>query len=176
MLAPAVMFPEMFRGKDPYDIDTGWRPRRYVFAQEGTKGGPVRLSSSDVSATAMGPPWSQLASANRDIGVKGICTNTVPVCAYGSVGRFEAACLLKRLIDAAARELCMSPEAIRGVNFVPPSAMPYTSATKLLLDSGEFKEVVNRCMATAKWSRSGKQLRTRAKNQWCSEWQNEILL
>ena len=66
----------------------------------------------------------------------------MPVCAYGSVGRFEAACLLKRLIDAAARELCMSPEAIRGVNFVPPSAMPYTSATKLLLDSGEFKEVV----------------------------------
>lgn len=40
-LAPAVMFPEMFP-KDPYDIDPGWRPTGFVFALEGTKGGPVR--------------------------------------------------------------------------------------------------------------------------------------
>ena len=41
MLAPGVMHPEMF-GKDPYDIDAGWRPTGFVFALEGTKGGPVR--------------------------------------------------------------------------------------------------------------------------------------
>jgi arylsulfatase len=40
-LAPAVLFPEMF-GKDPYDMDPGWRPTGYVYALEGTKGGPVR--------------------------------------------------------------------------------------------------------------------------------------
>ncbi|MGO9417921.1 sulfatase-like hydrolase/transferase [Roseiarcus sp.] len=40
-LAPGVMFPEMF-AKDPYDIDPGWRPTGFVFALEGTKGGPVR--------------------------------------------------------------------------------------------------------------------------------------
>jgi arylsulfatase len=40
-LTPAVLFPEMF-AKDPYDMDPGWRPRGYVFALEGTKGGPVR--------------------------------------------------------------------------------------------------------------------------------------
>ena len=40
-LTPAVMIPEMF-GKDPYDIDPGWRPKGYVFALEGVKGGPVR--------------------------------------------------------------------------------------------------------------------------------------
>jgi len=40
-LSPAVLFPEMF-GDDPYDIDPGWRPRGYVWALEGTKGGPVR--------------------------------------------------------------------------------------------------------------------------------------
>ncbi|MGH6933130.1 MAG: sulfatase-like hydrolase/transferase [Dongiaceae bacterium] len=40
-LTPAVLFPQMF-GKDPYDIDPGWRPTGYVFALEGTKGGPVR--------------------------------------------------------------------------------------------------------------------------------------
>ncbi|HEY4311348.1 MAG TPA: sulfatase-like hydrolase/transferase [Pirellulales bacterium] len=40
-LSPAVMFPEMYP-KDPYDLDSGWRPTGYVFALEGAKGGPVR--------------------------------------------------------------------------------------------------------------------------------------
>jgi arylsulfatase len=40
-LSAAVMFPEMFPD-DPYDMDKGWRPRGYIWALEGTKGGPVR--------------------------------------------------------------------------------------------------------------------------------------
>ena len=40
-LTPAVLFPEMY-GEDPYDMDKGWRPRGYVWALEGKKGGPVR--------------------------------------------------------------------------------------------------------------------------------------
>src|ERR1700731_3949209 len=86
------------------------------------------------------------------VNVKGVCSNTGVVCAYRGAGRPEAAYLLERLVDAAARETGMSPDAIRRINFVPPSAMPYTSATKLLLDSGEFEEVMNRAMATAEWS------------------------
>ena len=86
------------------------------------------------------------------INVKGVCTNTVPVCAYRGAGRPEAGYLLERLVDVAARELGKTPDAIRRVNFVPPSAMPYTSATKLVLDSGEFEEVMNRAMAAAEWS------------------------
>ncbi len=86
------------------------------------------------------------------VNVKGVCTNTVAVCAYRGAGRPEAAYLLERLVDAAARELAMTPDAIRRVNFVPPSAMPYTSATKLVLDSGEFEEVMDRCMTAAEWS------------------------
>ncbi len=43
------------------------------------------------------------------INVKGICTNTVPVCAYRGAGRPEAAYLLERLVDAAARDLGMTP-------------------------------------------------------------------
>jgi carbon-monoxide dehydrogenase large subunit len=86
------------------------------------------------------------------VNVKGVCTNTVVVCAYRGAGRPEAAYLLERLVDAAARELAMTPDAIRRVNFVLPSAMPYTSATKLVLDSGEFEEIMDRCMTAAEWS------------------------
>jgi aerobic carbon-monoxide dehydrogenase large subunit len=95
------------------------------------------------------------------INVKGVCTNTVPVCAYRGAGRPEAAYLLERLVDVAARELGMTVEAVRRVNFVPPSAMPYSSATKLLLDSGEFKEVMKRAMAAAEW-KSFRQRRKRS--------------
>jgi carbon-monoxide dehydrogenase large subunit len=86
------------------------------------------------------------------VNVKGICTNTVPVCAYRGAGRPEAAYLVERLVDAAARELGMTPDAIRRINFVPPSAMPYVSATKLAFDSGQFERVMDQCMAAAEWS------------------------
>ena len=86
------------------------------------------------------------------INVKGICTNTVPVCAYRGAGRPEAAYLMERLVDAAARDIGMSPDAIRRLNFIPPSAMPYTSATKLAIDSGEFETVMNQCMEAADWT------------------------
>ncbi len=35
------LYPEMY-GKDPYDIDNSWQPRGFVWALEGTKGGPTR--------------------------------------------------------------------------------------------------------------------------------------
>ena len=86
------------------------------------------------------------------VNVKGVCTNTVPVCAYRGAGRPEAGYLLERLVDAAARQLKKTPDAIRRINFVPPSAMPYTSPTKLMIDSGEFEKVMDRCMAAAEWT------------------------
>src|SRR5262249_49810312 len=86
------------------------------------------------------------------INVKGVCTNTVPVCAYRGAGRPEASYLIERLVDAAAREIGMSPDKIRRINFIPPSAMPYTSATKITFDSGEFERVMDLCMEKADWA------------------------
>jgi carbon-monoxide dehydrogenase large subunit len=93
------------------------------------------------------------------VNVKGVCTNTVPVCAYRGAGRPEAGYLLERLVDAAARELGMAPDRIRRINFVPPSAMPYTSATKLLLDSGEFETIMDLCMEASDWASFNKRRR-----------------
>ena len=70
------------------------------------------------------------------VNVKGVCTNTVPVCAYRGAGRPEAAYLLERLVDAAARELRVSPDAIRRVNFVPPSAMTRRSRPRAMPQAG----------------------------------------
>src|SRR5215213_6618508 len=62
--------------------------------------------------------------------VRGAYTNTVPVDAYRGAGRPEAAYLIERLVDAAARELDMTPDRIRRINLIPKKAIPYTSPTK----------------------------------------------
>jgi carbon-monoxide dehydrogenase large subunit len=85
------------------------------------------------------------------INVKGVCTNTVPVCAYRGAGRPESSYLIERLVDAAARELNMSPDKIRRLNLIPKKAIPYTSPTKLYFDSGEFVEIMDAAMENADW-------------------------
>ena len=86
------------------------------------------------------------------INVKGVCTNTVPVCAYRGAGRPEASYLIERLVDAAARDLGITPDKIRRINLIPPSKIPYTSATKLTFDSGEFERVMDLAMQNADWA------------------------
>ncbi len=83
--------------------------------------------------------------------VRTVFTNTVPVDAYRGAGRPEAAYVVERLVDAAARKLDMTPDAIRRKNFIPPKAMPYTTATGKIYDSGDFAAHMKRAMDVAEW-------------------------
>ena len=65
-------------------------------------------------------------------------TNTLPVDAYRGAGRPEAAYVIERLVDTAARELGLAPEALRRKNFIKPKQMPYTTPTDQTYDTGEF--------------------------------------
>jgi aerobic carbon-monoxide dehydrogenase large subunit len=83
--------------------------------------------------------------------VRTVFTNTVPVDAYRGAGRPEAAYVLERLVDACARKLGMTPDAIRRKNFIPPKAMPYKTATGKVYDSGDFVAHMKRAMEIAEW-------------------------
>ena len=72
------------------------------------------------------------------VAVKGVVTNTVPVDAYRGAGRPEAVYLIERLVDQAARVLGINPGELRRRNFIPSSAMPFTTPLELTYDSGEF--------------------------------------
>src|SRR5437762_12124811 len=91
--------------------------------------------------------------------VRTVFTNSVPVDAYRGAGRPEAAYVIERLVDAAARKLGMTPDAIRRKNFIPPKAMPYKTATGKVYDSGDFTAHMKRAMEVANW----KQFPKRAK-------------
>jgi len=83
--------------------------------------------------------------------VRTIFTNTVPVDAYRGAGRPEAAYVLERLVDACARKLGMTVDAIRRKNFIPPRAMPYKTATGKVYDSGDFAAHLKRAMEIGGW-------------------------
>ncbi|MET0878646.1 MAG: xanthine dehydrogenase family protein molybdopterin-binding subunit [Tardiphaga sp.] len=83
--------------------------------------------------------------------VRTVFTNSVPVDAYRGAGRPEAAYVVERLVDACARKLGMTPDAIRRKNFIQPKAMPYTTATGKVYDSGDFTAHMKRAMEVANW-------------------------
>jgi aerobic carbon-monoxide dehydrogenase large subunit len=83
--------------------------------------------------------------------VRTVFTHTVPVDAYRGAGRPEAAYVIERLVDAAARKLGMTPDAIRKKNFISPKAMPYKTATGKVYDSGDFTAHMKRAMEVANW-------------------------
>lgn len=83
--------------------------------------------------------------------VRTVFTHSVPVDAYRGAGRPEAAYVVERLVDACARKLGMTPDAIRRKNFISPKAMPYRTATGKVYDSGDFTAHMKRAMEVADW-------------------------
>jgi carbon-monoxide dehydrogenase large subunit len=83
--------------------------------------------------------------------VRGVITNTQPVDAYRGAGRPEAAYLIERIVDKAARELGVSPVELRKQNYIQPDQFPFTTATGLVYDSGDFDRNLDDAMALADW-------------------------
>jgi carbon-monoxide dehydrogenase large subunit len=96
--------------------------------------------------------------------VRTVFTNTVPVDAYRGAGRPEAAYVVERLVDAAARKLDMTPDAIRRKNFITPKSMPYKTATGKIYDSGDFTAHMKRAMEIADWKEFPKRARAAKKD------------
>lgn len=92
------------------------------------------------------------------IRIRGVFTNTVPVDAYRGAGRPEAAYVIERLMDTAARDLGIAPDALRRKNFIKPKAMPYRTATGKVYDSGDFAGHMARAQEIADWKGFGRRL------------------
>ena len=79
-----------------------------------------------------------------DIATRGYVTNTATVGIYRGAGRPEAALLMERLMDAAARALVVDPVEIRRRNLIAASAMPYRTPTGQTFDSGRYAKLLER--------------------------------
>ena len=91
--------------------------------------------------------------------IRTVFTHSVPVDAYRGAGRPEAAYVIERLVDACARKLGMTPDAVRRKNFIQPRALPYKTATGKVYDSGDFAAHLKRAMEIADWKEFPKRAR-----------------
>ena len=78
--------------------------------------------------------------------VIGAYSNTTPVDAYRGAGRPEATYLIERLVDLFARELDMDPVDVRRKNLIPADAFPYTVATGITYDSGNYERALEKAL------------------------------
>ncbi len=69
-----------------------------------------------------------------------VFTNTACNGPFRGSGRPEAAYVLERLVDEAAREMGIDRAEIRRRNFVAPEAMPFKTGLLYTLDCGEFAD------------------------------------
>jgi carbon-monoxide dehydrogenase large subunit len=90
---------------------------------------------------------------------KATFTHTTPLGPYRGAGRPEAAYVIERLMDEAARKLNMDPVELRRRNYIPPSAMPYNTTANWTVgapvgwtyDSGDFARLTDRAVQLADW-------------------------
>ena len=107
------------------------------------------------SATAVPGPYL-LPAYRMDVTVA--LTNRVPVSSVRGAGYPQAAFVMERLMDRAARELGQDRAAFRAGNLIPAAKMPYRKPLKarsgaaIVYDSGDYPAAQARTLAAAGWN------------------------
>lgn len=76
-----------------------------------------------------------------------VCTNKAPLGAFRGAGRPEATAMLERLIDVAAAELGIDPVELRRRNLIRTAEHPFTSATGMTYDGGDYPALLQDAVA-----------------------------
>jgi carbon-monoxide dehydrogenase large subunit len=83
--------------------------------------------------------------------VTGVHTNKMSTDAYRGAGRPEAIFVVERVMDLVADELGLDPVAVRLKNMPKPAEFPYTTATGLVYDSGNYQAALKKAQDLAEW-------------------------
>jgi len=84
------------------------------------------------------------AIPSAQVEIIGVATNKVPTGPYRGAGRPEAAYLVERMVDLAARECGLDPVELRRRNVIPPDRFPYTTPLGFTYDSGNYRAALDR--------------------------------
>jgi len=93
-------------------------------------------------------------------------TNKTPAATYRSPGRYESTFVRERLIDAIANKLAIDPIDVRRRNLIDKSEMPFcrplhTLGDEVVLDSGDYADLLDKTLARLDWSSLQSQLAER---------------
>ncbi|PPR30308.1 MAG: Carbon monoxide dehydrogenase large chain [Alphaproteobacteria bacterium MarineAlpha9_Bin2] len=85
------------------------------------------------------------------VNVIGVFTNTPAIDAYRGAGRPEAAFVIERIVDKAAKETGLGPLEIRRRNLIKSEEMPFKTALNHTFDSGNFASNMEIAAKNANW-------------------------
>jgi len=83
---------------------------------------------------------------NLHVTLRGVFTNKTPTDAYRGAGRPEATFMIERAMDLIARATGKDPVAVRRLNFPPADAFPFTTATEMEYDSGNYQASLDKLL------------------------------
>ncbi len=76
---------------------------------------------------------------NLHVTLHGVFTNKTPTDAYRGAGRPEATFIIERSMDLIAAAVGKDPAEVRRLNFPSADAFPFTTATEMQYDSGNYQ-------------------------------------
>jgi aerobic carbon-monoxide dehydrogenase large subunit len=94
-------------------------------------------------------PGTVYAIPAIDLNIAAVLTNTTPIGVTRGPGFAEMVNIMERLIDAAAQQCGFERTELRRRNMIPRDAMPITNAFGFTVDSGSFRETLDRALARA---------------------------
>ncbi|MEX0346353.1 MAG: xanthine dehydrogenase family protein molybdopterin-binding subunit [Rhizobiaceae bacterium] len=93
---------------------------------------------------------------------RAVLTNTSPTQPYRGAGRPEAAFLIERLVDKAARETGIDRIELRRRNLVRTEDMPYKMPLIFTIDAGDYAALMDRALELAVWQDAEKRKKAAA--------------
>jgi carbon-monoxide dehydrogenase large subunit len=86
-----------------------------------------------------------------EVSTRCVFTNTTFVNPYRGAGRPEGNYFMERVIDVAAAEMGIDRVTLRKRNQITPRELPYTAASALTYDSGDFPAIFKEALERADW-------------------------
>jgi aerobic carbon-monoxide dehydrogenase large subunit len=111
---------------------------------------PVTASLEPLTAAGILPGPYKLAALAYE--AYAVATNKCPAGAYRGVGMALGTFVRERLVDMVARRAGLDPVEVRRRNFVEASELPFTTASGLVIDSGNPRQSHERALEGADYA------------------------
>ncbi|HEU4371027.1 MAG TPA: xanthine dehydrogenase family protein molybdopterin-binding subunit [Methylomirabilota bacterium] len=108
---------------------------------------PVTASLEPLTAAGILPGPYTLPALAYD--AYAVATNKCPAGAYRGVGMALGTFVRERLVDMLARRAGLDPADVRRRNLVETGQLPFTTASGLVVDSGDFRQSLERALEAA---------------------------
>jgi aerobic carbon-monoxide dehydrogenase large subunit len=112
---------------------------------------PVTASLEPLTAAGILPGPYRIPALAYD--AYAVATNKCPAGAYRGVGMALGTFVRERVVDMVARRAGLDPAEVRRRNFIDVKELPFTTASGLVVDSGDFLDAHERALAAADYGK-----------------------